>query len=101
LFPPQWLRRAWLGPDIKWVGTSPAEAAVNGSNITLYSAQVGWALLADAFAGHAEAERAQVRSMVSQCRDDENWKLGFGYRCNNTADPRPGSGVWAVRGTPT
>ena len=26
----RWLRRAWLGPDIKWVGTSPAEAAVNG-----------------------------------------------------------------------
>lgn len=37
----QWLRRAWLGADVKWVGTAPAEAHVNGTNVTLYSAQVG------------------------------------------------------------
>ena len=37
----QWLRRAWLGDDVKWVGTAPAEAHSNGTNVTLYSAQVG------------------------------------------------------------
>eukprot|EP01051_Picozoa_sp_SAG22_P002904 SAG22_NODE_135_length_18211_cov_560.916519_11_plen_150_part_00 len=89
----QYLRRAWLGPEIKWVGTSPAEAAANGSNVTLYSAPVGWALLADAFAGRPAAQRVQVAALLAQCRNAD-WPLGLGYRCNNTADPRPGSGMW-------
>ena len=42
------------------VGTSPEETAVNGSDATLYSAQVGWALLAGAFEGRAAEERVQV-----------------------------------------
>ena len=37
----RWLRRAWLGTDVKWVGTAPAEAHSNGTNVTLYSAQIG------------------------------------------------------------
>eukprot|EP01043_Picozoa_sp_COSAG02_P054018 COSAG02_NODE_6054_length_3836_cov_2.445068_3_plen_171_part_00 len=89
----RWLRRAWLGPNIKWVGTSPEEAAVNGTNATLYSAQAGWSLLANVFNGRKDAEQTQVASLLAQCRNDD-WALGFGYRCNNTADPRPGSGMW-------
>tara|TARA_B110000208_G_scaffold46860_1_gene62157 strand:- start:269 stop:3316 length:3048 start_codon:yes stop_codon:yes gene_type:complete len=90
----RWLRRAWLGPDDKWVGTSPAEASVNGTNVTLYSAQVGWALLAGVFDGHEAEEATQVDELHQQCRDGQGWALGFGYRCNNSADPRPGSGMW-------
>ena len=88
----RWLRRAWLGEDIKWVGTSPAEVE-NGTNVTLYSAQVGWALLAGVFEGHAAEEAVQIEQLHEQCRG-KDWTLGFGYRCNNTADPRPGSGMW-------
>ena len=91
----QWLRRAWLGDDVKWVGTSPAEASVNGSQVSLYSAQVGWALLANVFEGHAAEEATQIEQLHQQCRGDESgWALGFGYRCINSADPRPGSGMW-------
>ena len=89
----RWLRRAWLGARIKWVGTSPEEADVNGSNVTMYSAQTGWALLANAFEGRKSDEQKQVASLLSQCRN-EDWRLGFGYRCNNSVDPRPGSGMW-------
>ena len=88
----RWLRRAWLGEDIKWVGTSPAEVG-NGTNVTLYSAQVGWALLANVFEGHAAEEAVQIKQLHEQCRG-KDWTLGFGYRCNNTLDPRPGSGMW-------
>lgn len=51
------------------------------------------ALLADVFEGHAAEEATQVEQLHEQCRN-KDWALGFGYRCNNSADPRPGSGMW-------
>jgi hypothetical protein len=93
----RWLRRAWLGPNVKWVGTKPEEAPENGTQVTLYSAQVGWALLADVFRDQPTAEATQVAELLAQCRNQSgpnHWPLGFGYRCNNSADPRPGSGAW-------
>jgi hypothetical protein len=63
--------------------------------VSLYSAQVGWALLANVFEGHAAEEATQIEQLHQQCRGDESgWALGFGYRCINSADPRPGSGMW-------
>ena len=83
---------AWAGCQM--VGTSPAEASFNGTNVALYSAQVGWALLAGVFEGHEVEETRQIEQLHEQCRNDNGWALGFGYRCNNSADPRPGSGMW-------
>ena len=34
-----------------------------------------------------------MQELHEQCRG-QDWPLGFGYRCNNSADPRPGSGMW-------
>jgi len=44
------------------------------------------------FKDHAAEEAMQVSSLLDQCRN-EDWPLGFGYRCNQT-NPRPGSGMW-------
>ena len=51
------------------------------------------ALLAGVFEGHKAEEATQVQQLHKQCRG-QDWALGFGYRCNNSADPRPGSGMW-------
>lgn len=51
------------------------------------------ALLAGVFEGHIAEEATQVQQLHEQCRG-QDWALGFGYRCNNSADPRPGSGMW-------
>ena len=64
----KWLRRAWLGPNVSWVGDD------RGTNVGLYSAQVGWALLADVFSGHKAEEETQVQQLLSQCRG-KNWSV--------------------------
>ena len=84
----QWLRRAWLGPNVSWVGDNDPKT---GS--TLYSAQAGWAMLAGVFEGDPTALHTQIEQLISHCRT-KDWPVAFGYRCDNTAVPKPGSGSW-------
>ena len=85
-----WLRRAWLGPDVGWVGD------VTGHGAGVYSSPVGFALLAGLF----DPIRAQtaVDNVLARCRDANGWPYGLAYRCNGTKEL--GSGMWPAMNHP-
>ena len=87
-----WLRRAWLGPDVGWVG----DVAGHGSG--LYSSPVGFALLAGLFDGDPTKARTAVANVVARCRDASGWRYGFAYRCSGTNEL--GSGMWPAMNHP-
>ena len=88
----KWIRRAWLGPDVGWVGD------IAGHDSGIFSAQIGWALYSEVFPGSSRQSKIMVESMTEQCRD--GWPYGFAYRCN-TSSPLLGSGTWPAINHPT
>ena len=83
----QWLRRAWWGPDVGWVG----DINVTGTTDPypgLFSAQQGWALAGGVFSGHAGAAANLTGSLAQHCRD-HGWNYGFPYYCDVPRSGRP------------
>ena len=91
--PAGWLRRAWLGPSMGWVGSS-ASTDVDGG---VFSAPVGWALLAGVFDDVPARGLQQVGTLLTHCRGA--MPIGFPYRCRQGPLP-PGSGAWPAQNHP-
>jgi hypothetical protein len=83
----QWLRRAWLGSQVGWIGDLDNTGNLSG----LYSAQQGFALLGGVFDEHVEDLAAVLESLEDRCRGP----YGYNYLCFNNSGSGD-SGNWAA-----
>eukprot|EP00729_Bicosta_minor_P016853 gene16853-26961_t len=89
----KWLRRAWLGPVSGWAGDAPGCTGCNSSQIGMYSAPLGWAMMAGIYKATPELAKTAAHNVVAECRD-AGWMYGFGYRCNKSYSSLDGAGTW-------
>ena len=91
----RWLRRAWLGPVSGWAGDVPGCTSCNASQVGMYSAPLGWAMMAGIYKDAPEVAKTVVDSLVQECSEGKGWMYGFGYRCNSSYSPvTDGAGSW-------